>query len=391
MSLGTMWNVILWSVLILSMLLPLLAIFLRLTGYKPFLITFVSWIAYLSMGFFSIVFALLVFRDIALLIIKGANMVVTMVSHIIGSDSQSSLPDNPDRHRFLVNSLNLGILGLTSLLTGYGFYEARRTPRIVKISVPVDNLHEDLKKFTIVQITDFHVGPTVKRPFVQTIVDEVERLAPDIIFFTGDLADETVSNLRDEVSPLAELTAPYGSYFVTGNHEYYSGVEAWVPEIKRLGFTVLLNEHRLLRYGNARILIAGVTDYSGGRFLKSHTSSPETALAGAPESDIKILLAHQPRSIFAASRAGFDLQISGHTHGGQYFPWNFFVGLQQPYTHGLHRYEDTWIYVSRGTGYWGPPLRICEPSEITVITLTGEKKSADDTLKTENFIEREKR
>ncbi|MCE5249682.1 metallophosphoesterase [bacterium] len=375
LHLSFLWNIILWSALVLCIFMPLLAMFLRLSGYKPFWSTIITWIAYVTLGLFTIIFPLLVFRDIALLLGEAVHKIVIFVMHTVKDDPKILVPDNPDRHRFLVNALNMGIIGLTGVLAGYGLYEAKRTPGTKRVAMLVHNLHKDLEKLTIVQITDFHVGETVTRPFVQTIVDEVNKLAPDIIVFTGDLADGTVESLREDVAPLAGLSAPYGVFFVTGNHEYYSGVKAWIQEIRRLGMTVLLNEHRMIRYGNARILLAGVTDYEGGRFFPDHTSSPEAALAGADQSDVKILLAHQPRSIFKAARAGFDILISGHTHGGQYFPWNFFVGLQQPYTHGLHRHENTWIYISRGTGYWGPPFRIGQPSEITVITLTGQEKN----------------
>jgi len=147
-------------------------------------------------------------------------------------------------------------------------------------------------------------------------------------------------------------------------------VEPWIKEAGRLGFDVLLNEHRIIRRGESRMIIAGVTDYGAGDFVRAQESSPSAALSGAPEGLVKILLAHQPRSIHEATRAGYHVQISGHTHGGQFFPWNHLATLNQPYIKGLHRHENTWIYVSRGTGYWGPPLRIGIPPEITVITLT---------------------
>ncbi|MEW5794956.1 MAG: hypothetical protein AB1772_01220 [Candidatus Zixiibacteriota bacterium] len=153
---------------------------------------------------------------------------------------------------------------------------------------------------------------------------------------------------------------------MTGNHDYYSGVQQWVDEAARLGFTVLLNEHWVIERGDARLLLAGVTDYSGGQFRADHTTDPHLALAGAPPTHTKILLAHQPRSVFEAVKAGYDYVLSGHTHGGQYFPYHFLVALAQPYVSGMHQHGDTRIYVSRGTGYWGPQIRIGAPSEITV-------------------------
>jgi predicted MPP superfamily phosphohydrolase len=202
------------------------------------------------------------------------------------------------------------------------------------------------------------------------VVDRVNDLSPDLIAVTGDLIDGTVEHLRHQVAPLGELRAPDGAFFVTGNHEYYWDAEAWCAEVARLGLTVLNNAHTVVRRGSASVVVAGVTDYTSARHLESHVSDPQKAIDGAPEAHLKLLLAHQPKTIVAAERAGFDLQVSGHTHGGQYFPWNLFVGLAHPFTVGLHPYRSTLIYVSPGTGYWGPPTRAGVPSEITLLRLT---------------------
>ena len=185
-----------------------------------------------------------------------------------------------------------------------------------------------MRGFRIVQLTDIHVSPTIKRPFVESVVAQANELQPDVVALTGDLVDGSVARLRNDVAPLANLRANDGCFFVTGNHEYYSGVYDWVAYIRQLGFRVLMNEHHLIRRNNAGILVAGVTDYRGGGFDDAHRSDPKKAIQNAPESDFKLLLAHQPKSIFQAAEAGFDLQISGHTHGGQFFPWNFFVKLE---------------------------------------------------------------
>jgi hypothetical protein len=204
---------------------------------------------------------------------------------------------------------------------------------------------------------------------VEEIVGVVNTLNADIVALTGDLVDGSVEQLAYDVAPLKQIKSALGNYFVTGNHEYYSGVVEWVAELKRLGFSVLLNENQIITRGKAKLLLAGVSDYRGGNFLPSHRSDPQKALNGAPPADAKILLAHQPKNIFDAAKAGYDLQISGHTHGGQFFPWNLLVGFAQPYVSGLHTHQNTRIYVSRGTGYWGPPLRVGSPSEITLIKL----------------------
>jgi predicted MPP superfamily phosphohydrolase len=261
---------------------------------------------------------------------------------------------------------------LAVLLTVVGFFNARQRARVRPVDVPIADLPPDLQGFTIAQISDIHVGPTIKRPYVEAIVDAVNALRPDLIAVTGDLVDGPVSQLAQHTEPFGRLSARHGVYFVTGNHEYYSGARAWIAELRRLGLHVLLNEHVVVEHGGEQIVVAGVTDYSAGHFDAAQRSDPQAAMAGAPpDAAVKLLLAHQPRSAFAAASVGYDLQLSGHTHGGQFFPWNFFVRLQQPFTAGLHRLGDLWVYISRGTGYWGPPKRLWAPSEITQLRLVG--------------------
>jgi predicted MPP superfamily phosphohydrolase len=265
---------------------------------------------------------------------------------------------------------------LAALATVVGFIDARRRPRVVEVEVPLDGLPPELEGFTIAQISDVHIGPTIKRNFVRGIVDIVNSLHADLVAVTGDLVDGSVEQLRAHVEPLSRLRSRHGTYFVTGNHEYYSGAAAWIVELRGLGLQVLLNEHRLLTHAGASLLIAGVTDYGAQQFDPAQRSDPQAALAGAPP-DVrpKVLLAHQPRTAAAAADAGFDLQLSGHTHGGQFWPWNLFVRLQQPFTAGLHRLGGLWVYTSRGSGYWGPPKRLGVPSEISRIRLVPARRS----------------
>ena len=256
---------------------------------------------------------------------------------------------------------SLAILGGAVVLTAVGVVQAQR-PRVVRVPVPIADLPPDLAGLRIVQLSDLHVGTTIRRDFVRAVVETANGLAPDLVALTGDVADGYVGEMREHVAPLATLRAPLGRFFVTGNHEYYWDPVGWTRELGRLGFDVLSNEHRLIVRGRGRLLLAGVPDLSA-------FSDPREAVSGAPESDVRVLLAHQPRSAYAARDAGFDLQLSGHTHGGQYFPFNILVRLFQPFVAGLHRLERMWLYVSRGTGYWGPPLRLGAPAEITLLEL----------------------
>ena len=179
-----------------------------------------------------------------------------------------------------------------------------------------------------------HIGPTIKRPAMKYVVATINRLDVDVVAITGDLVDGNVYELSRHVAPLAGLRSRHGTFFVTGNHEYYSGVQPWLKYLPTLGVRVLLNEHVILLHHHAPIVLAGVTDFSAASYDTSHRSDVALAVTGAPRAAVKVLLAHQPRSAPAAEAAGFDLQISGHTHGGQFLPWNFFVRFQQPFTAG---------------------------------------------------------
>ncbi len=243
-----------------------------------------------------------------------------------------------------------------------------------RVEVELDRLPPELDGTVIVQLTDVHVGPTIGRDFVEEVVQSTNELKPDLIAITGDLVDGTVEQLRDHTAPLAALEARYGVYFVTGNHEYYSGAESWCAELERLNVRVLRNERVSVGTPAASFDLAGVTDYTAGRF----GDAPDLgrACAGRDPSRELVLLAHQPRAVHEAEAHGVGLQLSGHTHGGQIWPWNFLVRLQQPVVAGLARIGRTLIYVSRGTGYWGPPMRLGIPAEITRIELRAKRRSA---------------
>ena len=329
----------------------------------------IAWAGFVLMGLLSSVLVLTVARDLCL--IAGAVFGLVI-------DNGAAMRSFRDWSAAFVPMFAV-------LLSALGFVNARRRAAVRSVDVPIAGLPAALHGFTIAQITDVHVGPTIKRGYLDAIVEATNALDADLIAITGDMVDGRVSELAWHMAPLAKLRARHGVYCVTGNHEYYSGVHGWVAEFRRLGLTVLMNEHVVIEHRNehggehndehcgALLVVAGVTDYHAEHYDPSHKSDPAAAIAGAPaEASLRLLLAHQPRSAFAAARAGFDLQLSGHTHGGQFAPWMFLVRMQQPFTAGLHRLDGLMVYTSRGAGYWGPPLRIGAPSEITRIRLLRE-------------------
>ena len=334
--------------LVFLLLTPLLLFRLRSRPHLAWLTDPLAWMAYLGMGFFTVCSTLLVLRDIGGLLLGLFYPIDAALNA----------------------SIDLATFALALVAACWGYYQARRTPAVRHVDIPIANLPPALVGLRIVQISDLHVGPTIKAPFVERVVARVNELQPDLIAFTGDLADGSVERLAPHTAALAELTAPLGVYFCTGNHEYYSGVESWTEQARRLGFDVLINELRQIDCDGGRIALAGTTDFSAGELVPDHASDPAKALAASDGADVRILLAHQPRSIEAASQADCHLQLSGHTHGGQFVPWKYAIPLQQPYVAGLHKFRDTWIYVHRGTGYWGPPLRLGAPSEIALLTLS---------------------
>jgi predicted MPP superfamily phosphohydrolase len=353
-------GIALWVVLALSAMLMPMGLLARRVA-KPPVSDVLAWMGLLCMGLFSSLLVLTVLREMLLLITQGADWLWpdAMALATVRSDSAQALP----------------VLAL--LVTVLGFWNARRTARVVYVDVPVANLPMALQGFTVTQISDIHVGPTIKTQYLQRIVDKVNGLKTNLVAITGDLVDGSVKDLVHHIAPLSQLASTHGTFFVTGNHEYYSGAHSWIDALRALGVQVLMNEHVLVHHSiddqdpeTALMVVAGVTDFSAHHFDEAHRSDPHKAMANAPEHAVfKLLLAHQPRSAAAAADAGFDLQLSGHTHGGQFWPWNHFVQLQQPFTAGLHKLKELWVYTSRGTGYWGPPKRFGAPSEITHLRL----------------------
>ena len=246
-----------------------------------------------------------------------------------------------------------------------GIIEARGEHEIVDVEVPIAKLPRAMDGFTIVQLSDLHVGLTIDRAFVQRVVDHANRLAPDLIALTGDLVDGPVDELREDIAPLGALRARHGVFAVTGNHEYYAGADAWIEAITHLNVRYLRNEHVAID----GLDLAGIDDYSAGRYA-GHGEDLPRSLAGRDPSRPLVLLAHQPRQVKRAAQHGVDLQLSGHTHGGQIWPWHYLVRLQQGgLLAGRYQHGNTQLYVTRGCGYWGPPVRLLAPLEITRVIL----------------------
>jgi predicted MPP superfamily phosphohydrolase len=328
-----------WSALFALALLPALPMVLR-RG---------QWAGYALLPLFATLLVLVFVTDLARLAYFAARWITA---------SQTWPVIDP-------RSVALTVLGTAVGLSLIGLVQAR-WPRIKRVSIPIENLPPELDGYRIVQWSDVHVGPTIQRRFVQCLVDKTNALAPDAVAITGDLVDGALADYRDDVQPLRELRARDGVFYVTGNHEYYWRASEWVRELQSLGLDFLKNEHRLVRRGEAGIVFAGVTDPVG---RDTHKQDPVRALAGAPRDAVRVLLSHRPQTAKAASRLEVDLQLSGHTHGGQFFPFNLVIKYFQPIVAGLHRVGRTWLYVNRGTGYWGPPSRLGVHGEITVLEL----------------------
>ena len=349
--------VLLAGLVVLATGLPLMRLVIR---RWPDAARILGWPFYTWLGVSMLLFFLLLGTDVARLLVWVGNKL-------------RSQPEPIDlaRRTLVARSVAGVVTAAAGTLTAVALRSALGPVAVKRVPVTLARWPEAMNGFKLVQLTDIHVGPTIGRAFIETIVAHTNALNPDLIAITGDLVDGTVDELRDSVAPLGQLRARHGVYFVTGNHEYFSGAAPWIAELTRLGIRCLRNERVSIGDAGASFDLAGVDDRSGARSGEpGHGEDLDRALAALdPEREV-VLLAHQPKSVFAAARFGIGLQISGHTHGGQIWPFSYFVRLQQPFIAGLHRHEGAQVYVSRGTGYWGPPMRLGAPAEITQLVLT---------------------
>ncbi len=291
--------------------------------------------------------------------------------------ARGAAPVAPARRRFLARTAAAGVTSIVAAASAVALRAARRPAPVRPVTIRLDRLPAALHGFSIVQLTDIHVGPTIGRRFVEDVVTRTNALEPDLVAITGDLVDGHVSDLAESIAPLGQLRARHGVFFVTGNHEYFSGADAWVNELTRMGIRVLQNERVVIGNGVASFDLAGIDDRSAVHYGGlPPNEAVARALAGRDSTRELVLLAHQPRSALDAEPFGVGLQLSGHTHGGQVWPFGVIVMLQQPFTAGLHRHGQSQVYVSRGTGYWGPPMRLAAPSEITHLRLESARAAA---------------
>ncbi|NVJ04211.1 metallophosphoesterase [Myxococcus sp. AM001] len=286
-----------------------------------------------------------------------------------GTPAPSATVDE-ERRRFLGQAVAGSAFIAGGGLATYGSWRAFSPPLVTELAVRVPKLPKALDGLTIVQLTDIHVGHFIQRRYMDALVQQANALKPDLFAITGDLVDGDVASLGGHVAALAALKSRYGSYFVTGNHDYYSGDEAWAAFLESLGIEVLRNRHVRVGDKGASFDLVGVDDWSGGRRRNKKGYDLDQALAGRNPDRAAVLLAHQPANFKVAAERGVDLQISGHTHGGQLMPMTLLIGLAWEHSTGLYAHGDSNIYVSRGCGFWGPPMRVGSPPELVKLVLT---------------------
>lgn len=291
----------------------------------------------------------------------------SLIGQVLGLVLWASGVGDPARSRIATTV----VIVVALVLLAYGFAEARRVPRVRRVDVVVPRLGRGLDGLRLVLLTDTHYGPIERSRWSRRVTEVVNTLDADVVAHTGDIADGEVAQRRNQAAPLADIRASMARVYVTGNHEYFSGAQRWVEHMASLGWEALHNRHVVVSRGGDSLVVAGVDDRTAaGSGVPGHHADHEAALAGADPSMPVLLLAHQPAQIAGAVAHGVDLQISGHTHGGQMWPFHYLVRLDQPVLQGLSRHsERTQLYTSRGTGFWGPPFRIFAPSEITLLTL----------------------
>ncbi|MFJ5116878.1 metallophosphoesterase [Kitasatospora sp. NPDC088548] len=353
---------------VLAVLLPLLAVG-ALVGGRALPLAVERWLAWPGYLWLAVLLYLLLALAVGeavrplLLRLPRRHTVEPTALEEKETDESSVMAPSPERRLFVARTVAIGAAGAAAAVVGNGTYGVLRGPRLKQVTVPLAKLPARAHGYRIAVVSDIHLGPILGRAHTRRIVDTINGAQPDLIAVVGDLVDGSVAELGREAEPLARLRARDGAYFVTGNHEYFSGAGPWVDFIRELGVHPLQNA----RVELAGFDLAGVNDIAG----RDQGDGPDfgKALGDRDRARTSVLLSHQPVTIHDAVRHGVDLQLSGHTHGGQLWPGNYLAELANPTVAGLERYGDTQLYVTRGAGAWGPPVRVGAPSDITIVTL----------------------
>lgn len=328
----------------------------------------IAWPGYLWFGVLVYLFLVLLALEPVRLVLRRWTRPAPPPTPTDAETADPEMAPAVDRRVFLARTAAVTAGAAAVGLTGFGAARALGPPDVLRVPVRLSRLAPAFDGFRIAVVSDIHLGPLLGRAHTERIVRMINEAQPDLVAVVGDLVDGTVEELGAAAEPLQDLVAPEGAFFVTGNHEYFvDDTPAWLRELERFGLDVLSNENTLLTRGGAGLHLAGVNDIAG----ESRSDPPDfdRALAGAGARGPTVLLAHQPIEVEKAADRGVDLQLSGHTHGGQMWPFHYAVELAQPTLAGLSRVGDTQLYVTRGAGFWGPPLRIGAPPDISVLTL----------------------
>jgi predicted MPP superfamily phosphohydrolase len=320
---------------------------------RPALSRLISWPSLVWMGLVFLLVALLGLSDVIILLLGG---------------SAAAAPEGLGANGSAPGLRAAAVVAIALLAGAVGMRSALRPPAHRRLEIELARWPRALDGFRIAQISDLHLGSILGRRFAEHVVSRVNALDPDLVAVTGDLVDGSVRRLADEVAPVAGLRARYGVFVVTGNHDHYSGADSWADAWRALGLRVLRNERVSISAGGAAFDLIGVDDHHGG-LMDGGGEDLERALEGRDPGDPAILLAHDPTTFRRSAARGIDLQLSGHTHGGQIWPFGLLVRLAVPHVAGRHRRRGAQLYVSRGTGFWGPPMRLLAPAEISEIVL----------------------
>lgn len=319
---------------------------------NPKLFAVISFTGYTLLGFVFITFCLLMLRDVIWYGIYGS-------ARVFGVDNWSLNPKNIS----VLGYANMAVVTLAVIIGGYALYQGVKVPDVAEIRLETSHIARDLR---LVHLSDLHIDRTTPVSRIRKIVEKVGSLNPDVILMTGDIVDDDATALDEQLEVLQSLSAPHGVYAALGNHEFYNGLNPWMYKYKKLGFTVLFN--RGMTVAND-IFVAGIPDSPTACSHPGLNINISRSLEGSSQKQFKILLSHNPEIVDSISSYNYQLMLAGHTHGGQIFPFHYFVKKANRYLSGDYKVNGIDLHVSPGAGTWGPSMRLFAPSEITVIDL----------------------